>query len=271
MKPQHRYEQRMIRMSHLRRDLGKTLKGYPWHPMAFLVSSLPDFNLSMPTDKELKSAYVIASGIATSLHPEVSGRTPSEKYTNLKIQEVTKQTYWRSTWIGPHCFDFFFPYICGRPKNPNQELPLKKFCRGRGLVLEVDGSVHDTQQKMNKDEGKGEYLKRLGIMHSSVRNLEIDRYSLFATLQSYKHLPLLSSRCRARLLRKIYLETICQWLENDQFETLFRGKAQTLPTIYPAICNKNHPELLEPRANSTCSLTDRSVVKGLFEYNEEVP
>jgi hypothetical protein len=104
----------------------------------------------------------------------------------------------QGVWIGRSCFDFFFPGIAGGFGNN----------RLRGLALEIDGSIHQAESKMRKDEFKGDFLRRLGIGHYSIANDNVNNQSLAQIISLNKTHRVLDTRAKERLWRIIYTVTI---------------------------------------------------------------
>lgn len=116
-------------------------------------------------------------------------KTSKELLVYSKLQKATKLRIYRSFWIGNHNFDFFI--------NGVGEGDIK------GLAIEVDGSIHDREFKMRKDEHKGRLLGRLGIAHYSVLNHDLNSSDFRGLLRELPKMRRHDSRCKQRVMRNI--------------------------------------------------------------------
>jgi hypothetical protein len=104
-----------------------------------------------------------------------------------------------SFWIGTYNFDIFIPSIWASPLSKP---------RMKGLVIEIDGPVHNYENKMNKDEERIDFLKRLEIGMLSVSNIDSTEGSAERLIQGTAHYFETDSRSRQRQMRAIYIATI---------------------------------------------------------------
>lgn len=133
--------------------------------------------------------------------PEASFKTIYENVFSRKLVKVTKLEYRRSFWIGRYNADFFFPSL--------------------RLVIEVDGKIHDQGFKINLDHSKIIFFQKLGIIVSSINNLDFNEITVKCILHGLDILPRLDSRGRKRILRNIYLTTLAQHLTDKELIEAF--------------------------------------------------
>jgi very-short-patch-repair endonuclease len=162
--------------------------------------------------KELKAKYEVLSDQLSKAYPQAISRTNCENKFYQDIRNHTKLKPLRSVWIGSFNFDFLFYQIQGGSK-------------ARGLVIEIDGSIHNLQLKMSKDQVKYELLRLLGICITSVNNEDIIQKSstIKKIIQDVGQLKRLETRERRRLLKSIYLITLMVNLKSDAFKILFKS------------------------------------------------
>ena len=125
------------------------------------------------------------------------------------IKNYTKLQFYQSTWIGSRCVDIFIPSIAGDQNNGR---------RMKGLVIEINGPIHDEYKKMNRDENLGDYLSRLGIGVISIENYDLRHPILTSLLESISALNKIDHRARQRVWRNIYIETLIK--NEDLIESL---------------------------------------------------
>lgn len=162
---------------------------------------------------KLKEAYeeICIELNLTSL--EIKKRTNAENLTNREVKKYTRLSFERSIWIGNNNYDFFFPTIGGKRTNQKQNLASENIYTEyshnfRGLVLEINGSIHYHQFKMKQDEYKLNFLHNLRIISVSCDNENIKEKPFQKVLANLNSYPRLDSRAKKRLLRDIYLVTI---------------------------------------------------------------
>lgn len=160
-------------------------------------------------DPELKQIYWRIVRSLNVQYKDTTQRTVSEYITFCQLRGRTRLQILRSLWIGNVNVDFFVPAI--------------KFDGGIGLVIEVDGTIHDREMKGRKDSSKLEYLHQLGIAVQVIENC--DARNPNAVLEKafrdlrYHHRG--CSRARKLLWRRIYLETLFCHASNERLKDLF--------------------------------------------------
>lgn len=149
---------------------------------------------------DLKRVYMLITDRLNQEHNRKAGerhQTLSERSVIAKIERSCKLTVHSQVWIGTRCVDIFIPSVAGKfPK------------RAKGLIIEIDGSVHDRAAKMKKDQSKENLLRSLGIMCTCLLNENLADKSTQKLLEEIGSMPRLTSREKKRLWKKIYFATI---------------------------------------------------------------
>ncbi len=135
----------------------------------------------------------------TVTHAELNLRKKIASYTRLKVHS--------SVWIGNTNVDFLIPAI---RVNSN--------C---GLVIEVDGLVHNKELKEKKDSFKLDYLQSIGLLVMGVDNFDFRKATVTCFLRNLKTIERACSRKRKNLWRRIYLETILTHASPVELKNLF--------------------------------------------------
>lgn len=141
-------------------------------------------------------------------YPRVAEKTFHERALYDTIKRSTNLSFYRSVWIANRNVDMFCPAI-GSLHDP--VIKGHKIVRGRamrGLVVEVDGPIHDSELKMRKDTSKYSLLHALDIGCCVIQNDQVNDNGIKMLLRKLKDTPRLDSRGRRRLLRKIYIATL---------------------------------------------------------------
>ncbi len=164
--------------------------------------------------KELEDGWEVAVEHLNRVHSKAATQTTSEFNLHKLIQKKTKLRVYRSFWIGKRCVDFFIPSICYENINytTNNSLTslnlLKMDNQMKGLVIEVDGKVHDIETKMNKDNRRDQALLKLGIGVLHIENEDINSTHIVNLIKSLKSMPRLSYRARKAQREMILAYTI---------------------------------------------------------------
>lgn len=163
----------------------------------------------IPIECELRFMYWKISKRLGKQYNCLTERTSAERMFSYDIFKATKLNVLRSLWIGNVNVDMFF--IAIKHKN------------AKGLIVEIDGSIHDREFKMCKDTSKLEYLHSLGFMVQVFENTDV--YEKQVLLEKFcNRLPYFErccSRARKILWRKIYLETIFYHASDSELKELF--------------------------------------------------
>lgn len=151
-------------------------------------------------------------------------KTRHEDMINEMLQAHTKLKYFRSFWIRKRNVDFFIPSISGSDK----ELSIKGY---KGLAIEVDGGIHNSQAKMNKDNSKYQQLHRLQIALYTVENDDFKEIPFKQFIMRLRTQQRLDSRARKRVLRNVYLATLASHKDFDFSKYLNSEQIQLLDQI----------------------------------------
>lgn len=131
-----------------------------------------------------------------------------------------KKKIYQSIPIGSHIIDLFIPNI-----RTNLQHPMRIM---RGLAIEIDGDVHNYEDKMKKDERKGIELSFIGIGVIHIQNWDFNNPSVDVFTKKHSNLKSLDSRERKRLWRRIMLLTLALRLNNKEFFQLFIEKRENV-------------------------------------------
>lgn len=138
------------------------------------------------------------------------GRQPlAEQQTHAEckflrvLRRHTKLRLFPSFWIGRSCFDVFIPAVRGGVHS-----------KMRGLVIEIDGPVHLIENKMKKDEARGEMLRQFGIVHMALDNMDLGGELPQLLISELKTFRRLDHRARRRLLGNVHAWTV---LVNEKY------------------------------------------------------
>ena len=170
---------------------------------------------------ELQEAYWELSFGLDDFYKLEQQQTLSEHILYNKIVSQTKLKVLRSFWIGKRNYDFFIPAL---KSTVNYSYKYNGESTG-GVVIEVDGKVHQEYLKMKRDQSKYEQLSRLGICCSVINNDEIGKSTVKNLIERLPAMPRLDSRGKKRLLRKIYIVTLLAHKEFVNDEDLQFAKA----------------------------------------------
>jgi very-short-patch-repair endonuclease len=171
-------------------------------------------NARRPSSGALKDAYGLVVCRLNARYMEISERTRAEHRFADKIRKATRLKVNKSVWIENHNIDLLCVSL-GAERTSNTA-----HC-GQGVAIEIDGTIHDREFKMKKDERKGKTLAALGIMLVSVLNNDFSYAPVRAILDNFKTLPRLDSRARSRVWTRIHLITVARHLTDAEFRRLF--------------------------------------------------
>jgi hypothetical protein len=146
---------------------------------------------------ELKTLYSQTVQVLNQRNKAATAKTLYEFRCKKIISHYSNTEVITSFWIGRSNFDLFLPYVAGSGKS-----------RMKGLVIEVNGAVHDIELKMKKDNGKADMLKALGIGVLSVGNKDLSEENLKKVFSEINSFPRIDFRAKCRLLSTIYSHTI---------------------------------------------------------------
>ena len=150
-------------------------------------------------NRQIREGHERLQNRLQNMFPQASSPTFFENEFFRKLKSSTSLEVLQSTWIGNGCVDIFIPGVAGEPGASRQM---------RGLVLEVDGPVHDQESKMRRDEHKRDQLAELRIGTMSLRNESLRHEASLLLVRKIRWMPRLDTRARRRLWRDIYLFTL---------------------------------------------------------------
>lgn len=170
-------------------------------------------------------------------------KTPSETNFKLVLEKYTDMIPRTSFWIGPHCVDFFFPQYHSRATPFGQ-----KTQRFQGLVFEIDGSIHDQEPKMKKDEQKANALRDLGIYVQSVDNRTVNYQFVANTFYRLGVAQHNDTRSVRRLLCRLGMLTIFTWRPFKKIDEILGLK----PGTTEGLLNNELKPRLETLTSTRC-------------------
>lgn len=156
-------------------------------------------------------------------------KTKKEVSVLKRIKEKTKLRSYDSFWIGSRNIDIFIPCLRGERCSFGGQSsgPFN------GLAIEVDGDVHNSQLKMNRDNSKYDLLKRLRIAVYVIENGDLQEETFKSFLRQISTLPRLDSRAKKRVMRNVYLATLVKQRNKVSLEHLLRpDQIETLKQIH---------------------------------------
>ncbi len=176
---------------------------------------------SRPPFEDLQREYHRLQRMLNARYPEASEKTPAEREVYRILQQSTNLSFYQSVWIANRNVDLFCPAIgvLHQPVLKGQKIARKNAMRG--LVVEVDGPIHDSELKMRKDTSKYKMLQDLGIGHYPVVNSSLQDSGVRNLIRRLKETTRLDSRARRRLLRKIYIATLAYHASDEVMVGLY--------------------------------------------------
>lgn len=169
-------------------------------------------NYERPTDDSLKSHYESCARVRSSKYPRSIEKTSHERIVADRVAKANRLKYLKSVWIGLWCFDLFLPTIEGS----------KGEYRYSGLLLEIDGPIHNGELKMRKDETGRDFIhNELGLLICSIDNASVRTFSLKDIVSKFTFLKRQDSRSLKRMWRRIYWATILAEMRTDLLKLHF--------------------------------------------------
>jgi hypothetical protein len=153
-------------------------------------------------------------------------RTRYERAFVRELSKFTKLKVYPSVWIGTRNCDILIPAVGLTRNELSRELGFKVTAQHRGfkgLVIEMNGPVHDFELKGKKDASKETQLTNLGIAVTVIENKDIYHPLVQSLLRNLSKVPRICSRQRKSLWRRIYIATILANAEEAQLQLLNRG------------------------------------------------
>lgn len=162
---------------------------------------------------QLEILYKEISEKLSKRRPRSIEKTIAERHLFKKIRSKTKLDFNQSFWIGCFNYDLFFAQVGTKGKSSM-----------KGLAFEVDGNIHYKQFKTSKDQLKYQALDLINVGLCVVPNEDLKNPSVEKVVDNLKLLRRLDSRSKARVLKNIYLFTICCFYDFDDLCRIFRIK-----------------------------------------------
>lgn len=162
--------------------------------------------LIMPYEK-LKSVYDDINSDRSDSYKKTVTTFENQFYT--KLRKTTKLKVYRSLWIGSYCCDFYIPSL--------KSFIQTKKTPSMGVVIEIDGSIHNREFKMRNDEKKINEFFNYNIIVTAIDNSDVNKTHINELLiKQLSTLPRHDSRAIKRNMRNIFLITIFKCLEKDE-------------------------------------------------------
>lgn len=156
-------------------------------------------------------------------HQGEPARTLKEFQVYKILKKKTKVKILRSIWIKKRNIDLFIPCLRG-------ERVLQQLNSFKGLVIEVDGDIHNEYGKMKRDNSKYEQLDKLKIALYTIENKDLNEKTFQDLANSFNRLKRLDSRGRKRVLRNVYLATLYAHRSDFDLNKYFNGEQVSLIT-----------------------------------------
>jgi excisionase family DNA binding protein len=138
---------------------------------------------------QLEVLHFHASKTLSHLHKLETITTRFERNLEIYLKSLSRYQFYTGFWIGRHCVDLFFPRY--------------------GLIVEVDGGIHNEEIKMRKDEHRDEYFRGMGLSVTHAENAKIWNFTqTFLTGIRDGRTKQLDTRSTRKNMRDIYIKTI---------------------------------------------------------------
>lgn len=174
-------------------------------------------------DKELlKKHYEAVCAKLDWEHKNQKSVTAAEDSFFRSFSSMCKIKLYPQTWIGNFCVDFFTPALGAI---------LSKVMKGysfKGIVFEIDGPIHQQEQRMKKDTLREKYLTDLNLSVWRVSNDDVYQgLGLPNPKNLYEGFRKLCSRERARIWSKVHtLTLLCH--EPKTLAEVIKNKAKNI-------------------------------------------
>lgn len=190
------------------------------------MSKLHDMKCK-PSMEQLAESYRTLVVKLNASNRKSAERTFAESQVFNAINLASNLKFHRSFWIVNRNVDLFCPGVGQLHAPIRKGYKIEREPIMRGLAIEVDGPIHDSELKMRKDTSKSDFLHTLGIGHIAIENADVKSRVVQNTIQQLKNLPRLDTRARVRLLRKIYTATIAFHADDSVMAQLFGAESPT--------------------------------------------
>jgi hypothetical protein len=128
--------------------------------------------------------------------------TSAEREMINRFKQEWKTWLYPQTWIGNFCVDIFVPALGAFKPGMQRGYILK------GLVFEIDGGIHQSEQKMKKDLFKEKSLSDIGIQVWRLTDMQVYDGDIPARKSIKQCFGVVCSRERLRIWGRIHLITI---------------------------------------------------------------
>ncbi len=177
-----------------------------------------------PTQELLKQQYDALQVQVNRQYPDAAIRTVAERAVLDKVRCATNLLFYKSIWIGNRNVDLFCPAIGSLHPPVLKGQKIARTSAMRGLVIEIDGTIHDRELKMKKDTSKYKLLHELGIGLTVIHNDSINEVGVNNLIKGLMQRPRLDSRARRRILRKIYVATLAYHASDKVLVSLYGSR-----------------------------------------------
>lgn len=149
---------------------------------------------------QLKSLYQKKTLELNRNHQPATVKTSAEKYLYSHLASATRMEIFTSVWIGRSCVDFFIPGIAGDRASGRAKM--------FGLIIESNGSVHNYELKMIKDERRMDNFSDLRIGVLNIENYDLGSSQVKNLIDNIRLMPRLSWRSKQRLWARVHAWTL---------------------------------------------------------------
>jgi len=215
-------------------DLCQPLAGYRKESQTIRASvskDLPQFR--KPTNQELKVIYFFLSKDHQRIQIKAKNfSTTKEERITADLIEQEKIKVYSQFLIGPYFVDIFLPHLSSKrytdyesledlrsEPNVSRILGSSKYS---GVVLEVNGGIHNDERKMRKDHLRRKIFEMLQLIVLEIENPLVWRSKQIKKyIKGLKQFRKADSRTIQNQLSRIYLSTIAFLGQDEVFLNLF--------------------------------------------------
>lgn len=140
-----------------------------------------------------------------------STTTYSQKMFSQILAKKTRLKFYENVWIGNRNVDFLIP--CIKVEEDGYSC--------KGVVYEIDGSIHNIEKKIRMDNSLYEQMFKLNLLVKGILNDDLKESTVSSDLAFLLRCPRMSSRERKRLWRNIYILTIYKNMSASLISKIF--------------------------------------------------
>lgn len=189
-----------------------------------------------PSSHSLQSHYDKLVKTLNEQYPD-SYRTTAEKYFLDNLKSKSRLKLDRSFWIGNRNVDLFTPSV--------KTLPDKESKQSKGVVIEIDGPIHNKKFKICRDEHLGGFLKNFSLPIMSVPNHELHQPVIINFVNKLSKLPKTNHFERSSLYRDIFWKTILTFVSDRELSSILKFKIDE--TIFSLVSELyKNPKFYDP-------------------------